>query len=120
MAKAATKKAASKKTFATKKETQSDLPGTEQKPPKGDPVKLRAQQMAKDSEEYLDLLKTRAKIEEQQGNLRKRKKSAQARLDELAYQLAFGIQDPQLRLDEMVSEATEEAVKPSDGKKGQK
>jgi len=80
---------------------QENLPGAEQKAPEPMPLKLRAQQMAKQSGEYLELLKERATIEEQQGKLREKKKKVQGRLDELAYQLAFAIKDPQLRLDEM-------------------
>lgn len=113
MAKKVAPKKATKK--ATKKQAapQEKLPGagTDIKKEKGSPIKLRAEQMAKDSEEYLSLVKERARIEERLADLRKKRKTCQTRLDELAYQLAFGIQDPQLRLDEVVSEATEEAQK---------
>ena len=92
------KNASGKGKEATKQE---NLPGAEQKAPENMPLKMRAQQMAKQSGEYLDLLKDRAKIEEDQAKLREKKKKVQGRLDELAYQLAFAIKDPQLRLDEM-------------------
>ena len=112
MAKAATKKGTSK----AGKDAQEKIPGTD-KPPakKGDPVKLRAQQMAADSKELLKLLKEKAKIEEKQADLRKKKKVVQGRIDEISYNLAFSIQDPQFRLDEVATQAAEEALKQGKG-----
>jgi len=118
MAKAATKKAAGKK--APAKGKQEKIPGSEPQKPADMPLKMRAEQLASDSKEYLALLADRAKVEDQQGKLREKKKKVQARLDELAYQLAYAIKDPQLRLDEVAAQAAEDAVTASNGQKGQK
>jgi len=99
--KKASRKTSKKAATKAQEESQGRLPGTEQASADS-PILQRVKDLVNGSEEYLKKLEERMKLSEKIKGLQDKRKEIDARLEVLAFQMAKGFGDPQMRLDEWI------------------